>query len=106
MKKRVFILYTSYIWTKTLLGLTFHPYKSVKQTIQRPILLPVIFTPLLAIVILFFIAKLGSLLVVIYGLKREIVALFLSATLISILFWQFLLLYLFISFLIAAQKTR
>jgi hypothetical protein len=89
-----------------LLGLTFHPYKSVKQTIKRPILLPVIFTPLLGILLLFAMAKLGSLLIILYGLQREVVALFLSATLISIIFWQILLIYLLITFLIVVNKTR
>lgn len=106
MKKRTFIIYSSYIWTKTLLGLTFHPYKSVKETIKRPILLPVIFSPLIAIALLFLAAKIGSLLIVVYDMKREAVAIFLSTTLISIIFWQLLLLYLLISFLIASRKIR
>ncbi|HZE87839.1 MAG TPA: hypothetical protein VE090_06605 [Methylomirabilota bacterium] len=105
MKKRLFLIYTSYIWTKMLLGLTFHPYKSVKETIKRPILLPVIFSPLLAIGLLFLTAKIGSLLIGVYGIKREIVAIFLSTTLISIIFWQILLLYLLISFLSTIPKT-
>lgn len=106
MKKRLFLIYTSYIWTKMLLGLTFHPYKSVKETIKRPILLPVIFSPMIAIALLFLSAKIGSLLIVVYGLKREAVGLFLSATFISILFWQLLLLYLLFNFLIASQKKN
>lgn len=104
MKKRTFFIYTSYIWTKTLLGLTFHPYKSVKETIKRPILLPVLFSPLIAALILIITAKIGSLLIIIYGVQREAVAIFLSTTLISIIFWQLLLLYLLISFLIASRK--
>jgi len=106
MKKRTFIIYTSYIWTKMLLGLTFHPYKSVKETVKRPILLPVIFSPMIAVALLFLAAKIGSLLIVVYDLKREAVAIFLSATFISILFWQALLLYLLISFLVSKQKRN
>jgi hypothetical protein len=106
MKKTTFIIYTSYIWTKMLLGLTFHPYKSVKETIKRPILLPVIFSPILAILLLFLTAKIGSLLIIVYGLKREAVALFLSTTFISILFWQALLLYLLINFMVASWKKN
>jgi len=87
-----------------LLGLTFHPYKSVRETIKRPILLPTILSPLIAIALLFLTAKTGSILIIVYGLKREAVALFLSTTFISILFWQALLIYLFINFLIAARK--
>src|SRR5258706_12889663 len=106
MRKKLFIVYTSYVWTKMLLGLTFYPYRSVKETIKRPILLPVIFSPMIAVALLFLTAKIGSLLIILYGLKREAVAIFLSATFISILFWQLLLLYLLISFLISARKTN
>jgi hypothetical protein len=106
MKKSIFIVYTSYIWTKTLLGLTFYPYKSVKETIRRPILLPVIFSPLITIALLFLAAKLGSLLIIVYGIQREAVAIFLSATLISILFWQALLLYLLGNFLLVSWKKE
>lgn len=45
MKKSVFVIYGSYLWTRTLLGLTFHPYQSIRETIRRPVLLPVIFLP-------------------------------------------------------------
>ncbi|MGI8420090.1 MAG: hypothetical protein ACR2LN_05615 [Candidatus Levyibacteriota bacterium] len=104
MKKRVLVIYASYIWTKMLLGLTFHPYKSIKETVKRPILLPVIFSPLIAIALLFLAAKLGSLLITIYGIQRDAVAIFLSTTLISIIFWQTLLLYFLASFIIASRK--
>ena len=89
-----------------LLGLTFSPYKSVKETIKRPILLPTIFSPLIAVAILFLAAKIGSLLITVYDLKREAVAIFLSTTLISILFWQALLLYLLINFLVSMRKVN
>lgn len=105
MRKRTFIIYVSYVWTKLLLGLTFHPYKSIKETIRRPVLLPVIFSPLIAIGLLFFSAKLGSLLIVIYGVQRDAVAIFLSTTLISIVFWQALLIYFLVSFVIASRKN-
>lgn len=106
MKKRIFLTYVGYIWTKTLLGLTFYPYKSVQETIRRPILLPVIFSPLIAIGVLFLMAKIGSLLIIVYGIKREAVAIFLSTTLISILFWQVLLLYLLLTFSIARWRKK
>lgn len=104
MKKRTFVIYASYVWTKMLLGLTFHPYKSIKETIRRPVLLPVIFSPLIAVGLLFLAAKVGSLLIVIYGIQRDVVAIFLSTTLISIIFWQTLLLYFLLSFLVALRK--
>jgi hypothetical protein len=87
-----------------LLGLTFHPYRSVKETIKRPILFPVIFSPIIAIILLFLAAKIGSLLIVVYGVQREAVAIFLSTTLISIIFWQLLLLYLVVSFLVTKRN--
>lgn len=89
-----------------LLGLTFHPYKSIKETIKRPVLIPVIFSPLIAVFLLFLTAKIGSLLIVVYGIQREAVALFLSTTFIAILFWQLLLLYLLISFLSATTRKE
>lgn len=106
MKKRLFIIYTGYIWTKMLLGLIFHPYKSVKETIKRPILLPTIFSPVITIILLFIAAKIGSLLIIVYDIKREAVAIFLSTTLISIIFWQLLLIYLLINFLLTAKKSN
>jgi hypothetical protein len=105
MKKRVLVIYASYLWTKTLLGLTFHPYRSIRETIRRPVLLPVIFSPLIAIVLLFIAAKTGSLMITVYGIQREAVAIFLSTTLISIIFWQALLLYFLISFLVARKRS-
>lgn len=104
MKKRVFLIYGSYLWTRMLIGLTFHPYHSIRETLRRPVLLPVIFSPLIAIILLFLAAKIGSLIIFIYGNQRDIVAIFLSTTLISILFWQVLLLYFLISFFVAMRK--
>ncbi|MGH7204089.1 MAG: hypothetical protein ACREHC_06615 [Candidatus Levyibacteriota bacterium] len=104
MRKRTLVIYASYVWTKMLLGLTFHPYKSIKETVKRPVLLPVIFSPLIAIALLFIAAKIGSLLIIIYGIQRDAVAVFLSTTLISIIFWQTLLLYFLASFIIASRK--
>jgi hypothetical protein len=104
MQKRVIVIYASYLWSKTLLGMTFHPYRSIKEAIRRPVLLPVIFSPIIAIVLLFLAAKIGSLLIGIYGRERDAVAIFLSTTLISIIFWQALLLYFLISFFVAMRK--
>ncbi|MEK9176469.1 MAG: hypothetical protein AAB520_03435 [Patescibacteria group bacterium] len=106
MKKRTFLIYVAYVWTKTLLGLTTHPYLSVRETLRRPILLPVIISPIFGIIILLVAGKIGSLLIIVYDLKREIIALFLSTTLISIILWQFLLLYLLISFILALIKKH
>ncbi|MDP2638010.1 MAG: hypothetical protein Q8P26_03040 [Candidatus Levybacteria bacterium] len=104
MKKSTFLIFVTYIWTKTLLGLTFYPLKTIREVTRRPVLLPVIFTPFIGLLMLFAAGRIGALLISVYGLKRDIIALFLSATLISILLWQALLIYLLISFLIALWK--
>lgn len=106
MKKRTFLIYCAYVWTKTLLGLTFKPYLSVKQTVRHPVLLPVIFSPIIGIVVLLIAGKIGSLLITVYGRERELIGIFLSATLISILFWQVLLFYLLGSFILASWRNK
>ena len=106
MKKRTFFIYVAYVWTKTLLGLTFHPYISVRETVRRPVLIPVIISPLIGLGVLLIAGKIGSLLIVVYGTKRELIGLFLSTTFISIVFWQLLLLYLLLSFIAASVKKR
>ena len=106
MKKRTFFIYVAYVWTKTLLGLTLHAYTSVRETLRRPILLPVIISPLIGLGILLIVGKMTSLLVVVYNLKRELIGIILSTTLISIVFWQLLLLYLLLSFVTAYLKKR
>lgn len=106
MKKLSFVFFVGYVWIKTLIGLTFHPYKSILETVRHPVLFPVIFSPFLGIIMLFIAAKIGSLLITVYGIQRELVAIFLSTTLISILFWQALLVYLLLSFLTSSWKNR
>jgi len=106
MKKSVLTLYISYIWIKTVIGFTFHPYKSVLETMRHPVIFPVIFSPCLGIFCLFIMAKIGSILIVTYGRQRELIAVFLSTALLSILFWQALLIYFLASFLIASWKKE
>jgi hypothetical protein len=104
MKKHTFLVFIAYVWTKTLIGLTFYPFKSIKGVVRRPILLPVIFSPVMGLVVLFIVGRIAALFISPHGLKREIVVIFLSTTLLSILFWQLLLLYLLGSFIIALRK--
>ncbi len=104
MKKRTFFIFIAYMWTKTLLGLTFYPFKSTREVTRRPVLLPVIFSPIIGLGILFIAGRVAAWFVSPEGIKREIVAIFLSTTLISILFWQLLLIYLLISFLFTLKK--
>lgn len=104
MKKSTFLIFSGYIWTKTLLGLTFHPFMTIKQVVRRPVLLPVIFSPIIGLAAFFVFGRIGAFLVTFYGLSRTGVAIFLSTFLISILFWQGLLIYLLINFLIAIWR--
>jgi hypothetical protein len=101
MKKRTFLIFVAYVWTQTLLGLTFTPYKSVREVTKRPILLPVIFSPVIGIIVLLTLGKIASFFIFVSGLTRELIALFLSTTLLSIVFWQLLLVYLLGSFIFA-----
>src|ERR1035437_2743989 len=101
MKKNTFLIFVAYIWTKTLLGLTFHPFSTIREVTRRPVLLPVIFSPLIGLFTLFVLGRFAALLISVYGPSRELIAFMLSAALISILFWQLLLIYLLASFLIA-----
>ena len=104
MKKNTFLIFIAYIWTKTLLGITFHPFSTIRQVTRRPVLLPIIFSPFIGLILFFIVGRIGAFLISVYGLKREVTALFLSTTLISILLWQTLLIYLLVSFLVALWK--
>ncbi len=104
MKKRTFLIFIAYIWTKTLLGLTFHPFSTIREVTRRPVLLPVIFSPFIGLFVFFILGRVGAFLINVYGLRREFISIILSTALISILFWQALLLYLLISFLFALWK--
>lgn len=106
MKKKVFFIFITYIWAKTLFGLIFHPFIATRQIARRPVLFPVIFSPLVGLFLLFMAGRIAALLIKIYGLKRELIAFFLSSTLISILFWQALILYLLGSLLATLWKKK
>jgi hypothetical protein len=101
MKKNIFLIFVAYIWTKTLLGLSFHPFSTIREVTRRPVLLPVIFSPIIGLFTLFVLGRIAALLITTYGLSREFISLTLSVALISILFWQLLLVYLLASFLVA-----
>ncbi|MDO8621452.1 MAG: hypothetical protein Q7R31_04215 [Candidatus Levybacteria bacterium] len=104
MKKSTFLIFSAYIFTKTLIGLIFHPFITIRQVTRRPVLLPVIFSPFVGLIILFMFGRIGSVLINTYGLKREAISLFLSTVFISVMLWQILLIYLLISFLFALWK--
>ena len=104
MKKNVFFIFVAYVWTKTLLGLSLHPFSTVREVTRRPVLLPVIFSPIIGLFTLFILGRIGALLITTYGLSREVIALALSCALIGIILWQLLLVYLLLSFLAALWK--
>ena len=104
MKKRTFLIFVAYIWTKTLIGLTFHPFTTIREVTRRPVLLPVIFSPFIGLLTFFVFGRVGAILINVYGLRREFISLMLSCGLIAILLWQALLIYLLISFLLALWK--
>jgi hypothetical protein len=106
MRKRTFLIFVAYIWTKTLLGLTFHPFMTIKQVARRPVLFPVIFTPIVGLAAFFVIGRIGSFLLDFYGLNRTALSVFLSTFLLSIIFWQALLIYLIINYLISFLKNK
>lgn len=106
MKKSTFLIFSAYIWTKTLLGLTFRPLMTIRQVTRRPILFPVIFSPIIGLIAFFVFGRIGAFLLDFYGLRREAIAIFLSTVLLSILFWQALLIYLLANFLIAFLRKK
>ena len=103
--KSALIIFIAYVWTKTLLGLTIRPYKSVREINRNKVLTPVLFSPVIGLVILFVLGRMGSFVFELDGFERTIMAIILSTGLISILLWQGLLLYLFLSFHLALRKT-
>ena|ERR1035437_6265004 len=104
MRKNVFVIFVAYVWTKTLLGLTLHPFSTIREVTRRPVLLPVVFSPLIGLLTLFVLGRIAALLVTTYGLSRELIALILSTALIGIVLWQLLLVYLLGSFLVALWR--
>ena len=106
MKKKLLSFLPAISGLRHSLGLTFHPYKEIRQTVRRPVLFPVMFTPLILIAILLIVSKIGGYLLDINGAQRDMIAIFLSTTLLSIIFWQLLLFYLLGSFLVASWKRK
>lgn len=92
-------VWIGYVWTVTLAGLAIHPYQSVKRMVMdKPILLPVVLSPVLGLIGLFFVGRVGSFVFTLGLLGREMMALVLGSTLIGLLLWQGLLLFLVVRF--------
>jgi hypothetical protein len=92
-------LWIAYVWSTTLAGLAIHPYQSVKRMVlNKPILLPVALSPVIGLVGLFVVGRVGSYIFTLGPLGREIMALMLGSTLIGLILWQGLLLALVVRF--------
>lgn len=104
MKKRTFLIFTAYTWGRILYGLIFHPYKTIREIVRKPIFIPVAASPFLVIFLLFILGKLAALFISLYGIHRDIIAMILSTVLFSLLLWQLFLLYLLISLISAKRK--
>ena len=96
---RALALWIAYVWSVTLAGLAIHPYQSVRRMVlDKPILLPVTLSPIIGLVALFVVGRVGSYVFTLGDLGRELMALVLGSTLIGLLMWQGLLLLLVMRF--------
>jgi len=85
-------MWGGYVWMKTLAGLAIHPYKSIRRMVfSDKILLPVVLSPVMGIVMLLVLGRVGSQLFTLMGFGREITALVLGSALVGLLMWQILL---------------
>ncbi len=96
---KTLVAYISYVWMTTLAGLAIHPYKSVKKMVLSDrILLPVVMSPVMGLVGLLVVGRMGSYVINLFGVWREMVAMMLGVSLIGLLMWQMLLLALVVRF--------
>lgn len=96
---KTMIAYISYVWMTTLAGLAIHPYKSVKKMVMSErVLLPVVMSPVMGLVGLFVVGRVGSYAMNLTGLMREGMAMMLGVILIGLLMWQGLLVALVVRF--------
>lgn len=90
---KALIVWASYVWMTTLAGLAIHPYQSVRRMVfGENIRLPIVLSPVLGLIFLFVVGRVGSYVFTLGPLGREIMALILGSTLIGLLLWQGLLL--------------
>lgn len=99
MKKSVLVVWVGYVWGTTLAGLAIHPYQSIRRIVLgKRILLPVALSPIIGLISLFVVGRVGSYFFTLDSLGRELTALFLGSTLIALMMWQGLLLLLVLRF--------
>jgi len=92
-KRTTLFIWLGYVWSVTLAGLAIHPYQSVRRMVlNKPILLPVILSPVFGLIGLFVAGRVGSFVFTLGPIGREMVAMVLGSTLIGLLLWQGLLL--------------
>ena len=105
MTKRSFLIFTVYTWLRVLYGLIFYPYRTIREIVRNPILVPALVTPFLGLFVLFILGRVGAFLVDVYGVNRSFIAIVLGSSLFTILLWQLLLVYLLVS-LISAKRGK
>lgn len=92
-------VWVAYVWSVTLAGLAIHPYQSVKRMVlNKPILLPVTMSPVLGLIALFVVGRVGSFFFTLGPIGRELMAFVLGSTLLGLLLWQGLLMVLVVRF--------
>ncbi len=92
-------VWVAYVWSVTLAGLAIHPYQSVKRMVlNKPILLPVTMSPVLGLIALFVVGRVGSFFFTLGPIGREMMAMALGSTLLGLLLWQGLLMVLVVRF--------
>jgi hypothetical protein len=96
---KTMLAWTGYVWGKTLAGLAIHPYQSVKRMVMGDmVLLPVTLSPVVGLIMLFIVGRVGSYIFTFGSVGREILALVLGSTLLGLLLWQGLILALVFRF--------
>ena len=84
-------------------GVTFHPYHSLWEIRRHPVLLPALVSPLVTLSVVVILGKIGSLLILVYGRERTLIAIVLGGAMLSIVLWQILLVYFLLTFLYVSR---
>lgn len=104
MKKKTFLIFSLYIWLKTFYGVTFHPYKKLWEIKRHPVLTPMLASPFFTLFCVIILGKIGSILILVYGAERALIAIILGGAILSILLWQLLVFYFLANFLLVSKK--
>jgi len=99
VSRSALIMWLGYVWGTTLAGLAIHPYQSIRRIVlTKRILLPVTLSPVIGLIGLFVVGRVGSYVFTLGVMGRELMALILGSILIGLLMWQGLLLLLVLRF--------